>query len=241
MWGHLSRPRRPGRGDTCPLGPSQVPPPPRAPHPVHAPDTRPLPPSPAQRGRRGQPPYPRGPRQAQVLHDLLESRRLLRLLLVVQSDLLAEFPRIVRSRHLLAASSSSSSSSSSTSSPPPTRRCHHASAGRTRGRRAVRRRAGCSESGTCAQEWRAARGRQRMRAPRRRAQRPEGEVGEGGWRFRRSRSEPPPGPLDSGRLAVRQGTGWGAGAPKRETPGRKPFQVTKMEPAPIPRTGSTRG
>lgn len=45
-------------------------------------------------GRRGGP-YPRRPGDAQVLHHLLEGRRLLGLLLVMQSDLLAEFPWIV--------------------------------------------------------------------------------------------------------------------------------------------------
>lgn len=44
--------------------------------------------------------YPGRPGDAQVLHHLLERRRLLRLLLVVQGDFLAEFPRIVRSRHV---------------------------------------------------------------------------------------------------------------------------------------------
>lgn len=44
--------------------------------------------------------YPRGPADIQVLHHFLEGRRLLRLLLGVQRDLLAEFSRIVRGRHL---------------------------------------------------------------------------------------------------------------------------------------------
>lgn len=44
--------------------------------------------------------YPRGSSDAQVFHDLLERRRLLRLLLVVQRNLLAEFSRIVWGRHL---------------------------------------------------------------------------------------------------------------------------------------------
>ncbi len=44
--------------------------------------------------------YPRCSRDAQVFHDLLKRRRLLRLLLVVQGDFLAEFSRIVWGRHL---------------------------------------------------------------------------------------------------------------------------------------------
>lgn len=66
------------------------------------------------------------------------------------------------------------------------------------------------------------------------------EARKGKWEFRRRRSEPPPGPLDSGRLAVGQDprTGWGAGAPERDSwtqilPGHKDGAST---PA---RTGST--
>lgn len=44
--------------------------------------------------------YPRCPRNAQVLHHFFKRRCLLCLLLVMQSDFLAEFPRIVRSRHV---------------------------------------------------------------------------------------------------------------------------------------------
>lgn len=44
--------------------------------------------------------YPRRPGNAEVLHDFFKRRGLLCLLLVVQGDLLAEFSRIVWSRHL---------------------------------------------------------------------------------------------------------------------------------------------
>lgn len=53
-----------------------------------------------QQHKKGGSRYPGRPGDAQVLHHLLERRRLLRLLLVVQGDFLAEFPRIVRSRHV---------------------------------------------------------------------------------------------------------------------------------------------
>lgn len=44
--------------------------------------------------------YPRCPGNAEVFHHFFKRRRLLCLLLGMQSDFLAEFPRIVRSRHV---------------------------------------------------------------------------------------------------------------------------------------------
>lgn len=122
-----------------PPPPPPPPPLPPPPPPPPAPPPHPLPPPGARAGQRrgGRErftalPHPVGAGQAQVLHDLLEGRRLLRLLLVVQRDLLAEFPRVVRGRHL-----------PPSASPSPRRRGRGACAGRAG-------RAGGGPQGACA-------------------------------------------------------------------------------------------